>query len=56
MTLVPPECESNLVDPADACPICGERNADRLVWVDDEHVQCTMCGCEFRPGSEVARA
>ena len=43
--------DSNLVDPEDACPLCGERNADRLVWRDDEQVECSMCGTVYRPGA-----
>jgi uncharacterized Zn finger protein len=41
----------NLVEPQDACPLCGERRADCLVWRDDERVECTMCGTVFRPGA-----
>lgn len=33
----------------DACPRCGEREADDLVWIDDEIVQCKQCGTAFRP-------
>ena len=33
-----------------ACPNCGERNADRLVWQDDdETVRCVRCGTTYRP-------
>lgn len=51
---MPPIDENNLVAPADACPICGERSADRLVWIDDDQVLCSMCGCEYEPRSEAA--
>jgi hypothetical protein len=36
--------DDNLVEPQDACPLCGERSADRLVWSEDGTVECTMCG------------
>jgi hypothetical protein len=35
---------------AQACPGCGERNADNLVWQDDEQVRCATCGKTYRPG------
>jgi hypothetical protein len=42
---------ANHVTPAEACPSCGERNADRLVWQDDdETVRCVGCGTTYRPG------
>ena len=25
-----------LVDPEDTCPLCGERRADMLEWIDDD--------------------
>jgi hypothetical protein len=43
-------------DPADlvrtewACPRCGERRLDFLVWVDDEHVECASCKAVYAPG------
>lgn len=40
----------NLVQPGDACPTCGERDADRLVWLDDERVRCAVCGTVYTPG------
>ena len=40
--------ESNLVLPTDACPSCGERDVDRLIW-DDETVTCTTCGIVYDP-------
>lgn len=43
--------EGNMVAPQDGCPLCGERDADRLVWIDDERVECRMCGTEYRPGT-----
>lgn len=43
---------ANLVTPAEACPNCGERTADRLVWQDDdETVRCGRCGTMYRPGT-----
>ena len=42
---------ANHVAPTEACPNCGERNADRLVWQDDdETVRCAGCGTTYRPG------
>lgn len=42
---------ANNVAPTEACPSCGERKADQLVWQDDdETVQCTGCGTQYRPG------
>ena len=39
-----------LVAEADACPKCGERHIDKLVWQeDDETVQCTTCGKQYTP-------
>ena len=34
---------------ADACPGCGERNADNLVWQDDGKVKCSTCGKRYTP-------
>ncbi len=42
---------ANNVANTEACPNCGERNADRLVWQDDdETVRCAACGTTYRPG------
>jgi hypothetical protein len=42
---------ANHVDPTEACPNCGERNADRLVCQDDdETVRCAGCGTRYHPG------
>lgn len=38
----------NLVD--SACPGCGERNADMLIWQDDDTVRCFGCGTVYQPG------
>ena len=41
--------DTNLVSPDAACPVCGERDTDRLVWIDDDIVRCTRCGTEYDP-------
>jgi hypothetical protein len=38
-----------LVDAGYACPGCGERNEDRLVWHENV-VRCAGCGTEYVPG------
>lgn len=38
-----------LVSPADACPDCGERRQDTLIWHDDEFVECQTCGYRYLP-------
>jgi len=38
-----------LVAEADACPKCGERSVDNLVWQDDGAVKCTTCGTTYEP-------
>ena len=51
--LDPPAAES--VAPEFACPVCGERNPDRLIWIADEvpgadkFVRCDACGTIFDP-------
>lgn len=40
---------ADVVPVANACPACGERRTDRLVWKDDL-VHCARCGSEYRPG------
>ena len=32
-----------------ACPGCGERQVDRLVWQEDDVVRCASCGTTFEP-------
>jgi len=39
----------NDVQPEDACPGCGNRDADTLVWQDDDEVVCAKCGTRYRP-------
>ena len=34
---------------ANACPRCGERSQDNLVWQDDGKVKCTNCGTTYEP-------
>ena len=41
--------DANLVTPDSACPVCGERDIDRLVWMDDEWVRCTTCRIQYDP-------
>jgi uncharacterized Zn finger protein len=41
--------DDRLVQPADACPKCGERDMDNLVWDDDENVRCATCGTVYDP-------
>jgi hypothetical protein len=38
------------VAPECACPECGERHVDRLVWEDDL-VRCASCGITFDPAA-----
>lgn len=42
-----PDWGDNLVDPQYACPQCGERDADELVWQDDDTVWCAACGHRY---------
>lgn len=40
----------HLVAPAFACPECGERDADLLLWDENgELVECEVCGCIYDP-------
>jgi formylmethanofuran dehydrogenase subunit E len=41
-----------LVDEADACPKCHERNTDNLVWQKNGKVKCTTCGKRYTPPSK----
>ena len=38
------------VRPEGACPKCGQRECDELVWIDDEQVECQSCKTVYRPG------
>lgn len=42
---------ADLVPIADACPNCGEREPDKLVWQNDETLLCDRCGTNYRPGA-----
>ncbi len=33
----------------EACPSCGNRIMDRLVWREDEQVVCTSCNSTYTP-------
>jgi len=44
-----PQPGGNDVSPDFACPTCGERDADQLVWQDDATVRCARCGTEYQP-------
>ena len=39
----------NDAQPEDACPGCGNRDADTLVWQEDDEVVCAKCGTRYRP-------
>ena len=44
------EGEVDLLPPGCACPRCGERHCDRLVWrEDDSGVDCSSCGHFYDP-------
>jgi len=45
----------DLLEPEYACPKCGERDMDRLVWLDDERVRCSNCGTTYCPGESNER-
>jgi len=38
-----------LVAETQACPGCGERDLDQLVWQDDRTVKCSTCGRQYTP-------
>jgi hypothetical protein len=43
---------NDLVAVGDACPKCGVRAADKLVWdADEETVRCAGCGTVYAPGA-----
>ena len=41
----------NLVERVDACPFCGERQADNLAWnpPHQETVHCYTCDANYTP-------
>jgi len=42
-------CGREFVSAEDACPGCGERDMDRLVWLNDALVRCATCGKTYSP-------
>ena len=44
------ETNQNLVRSEDACPLCSERDIDKLIWIDDENVECQSCSTVYQPG------
>ncbi|MBL7140946.1 MAG: hypothetical protein ISS74_08560 [Planctomycetes bacterium] len=42
---------AELVDAASACPRCGERRQDNLVWQKDGKVKCSNCGMRYEPAA-----
>ncbi len=42
------------VDEDDACPRCGERDQNSLVWQDDATIHCTNCGTRYDPDAKSA--
>ena len=38
-----------LVEASCACPRCGERRMDWLVWISEEHVECATCKNVYEP-------
>ena len=47
--------ELHKVDEEFACPRCGERLADELVFITDDEVECQSCKMKYLPGSHDAR-
>jgi uncharacterized Zn finger protein len=41
--------DKELVDARAACPKCGQRDQDMLVWQDDGKVKCGLCGTVYEP-------
>ena len=42
--------EDNLVQPEDACPRCGQRDVDLLVWIEEgQRVRCATCLNVYTP-------
>ena len=39
------------VAPEDACPNCGERDCDELIWLDDDRIECQRCRTIYRLGT-----
>lgn len=36
--------KGELVEAKSACPQCGERDSDKLIWTDDGDITCMSCG------------
>ena len=45
----PPHTDTELVHESAACPACGEREMDLLIWTDDAAVECQRCGEVYEP-------
>ncbi len=45
------QADNYQVNDTDACPKCGERGVDELVWKTDEVVRCSTCGHRYTPVS-----
>ena len=45
------DCETGdgMVTCENACPTCGERNMDNLIWIDDDEVTCQTCKTIYQP-------
>jgi rubredoxin len=41
-----------LVTVACACPQCGERRLDYLIWNEEEQVECQTCGQVYDPNEQ----
>jgi len=41
--------DENFVEKSDACPNCGTRIMDCLVWINDNEVECQICGTIYKP-------
>ncbi len=49
MTKKPSDHQTPSVDPEQACPWCGERNMDLLIWIEDDVVECHTYTCRYDP-------
>ena len=45
------EPEGDPVDEDAACPNCGERDSDKLLWLDDDQVRCITCDKVYQPSA-----
>jgi len=42
--------DDHMVEPEDACPRCGQREVDLLVWIEDgQRVRCATCLNVYTP-------